>query len=475
MYKVENKVFLLLFGRLLQTVLAVLSIRFLTTFLSQIEIGHQYLINSILLWFSLVLINPVGMYVNRYLHEWREKRQLYFYVLQLNKYFAAIAFLSLPIVYIARTFFGLGEFLPSTVILLFIVCYIYFSTWFQTLISVFNLFDFQKTFVLMNVFSQACGLLLAGLAVKLFQSSAIVWMTGLLGGQIISLVIVVFLLRKSYPEEKYNLIPFNGGIFTKSTFNFCYPVAMTTLFVWFMSQGYRLIIERNLGAETLASIGVGLGVAASLAGVIESITTQYFYPKYYEALANSNLEQRSKSWVSLWKKTSIVYIPGAFLIIAVSSLVVRVLTGANFHHVVPYVWFGAFIELFRQLSNIAYLVSHAEKKTYNTIAPYLLGGSFLAFVLMMLANKDILGTNLILVALTGAGCLTYICNLIVVKTMIPDSFDFKIFFKSAIVSTPLLLPPFFLAVNSSLLLLFGVGILCGLWCLSSIYLMLKNS
>lgn len=475
MLKIDKKIIILFSGRLIQTAMAVLTIRLLTSLLSQQEVGHQYLINSIILWFSLVLINPVGMFVNRHLHEWKENKQLYYFIKQLNKYFMFIAVFSLPIVFLIRNYFNVGEFLPAAEILIFIFLYTYFSTWFQTLISLFNLFDLQKVFVLLNIFSQGCGLLFATLFVKLIEPSAVAWLSGLLMGQSLSLIIALYLFYKKFPKNKFNTIPVaTEALFTKTTFNFCYPIAITTLFMWFMNQGYRLIVERNLGAEILASIGVGLGIATSLAGVVESITTQYFYPQYYATLSNSSLEQRSKAWKILWKRTIIVYVPCCFLIVSVSNLVVRALTAASFHHVVSFIWFGAVIELFRQLSNIAYLVSHGEKKTHNTILPYMIGGGFLAIVLMVLINKSILSIESILTSLVCAGLLTYVYNLIIVKKLISTQFEYNFLFKTLLWSVPLLIPLLFLSVKSNLMLLFSFGVFSGLWCLSIVYFLLKK-
>ncbi len=475
MIKIDKTIALLIGGRLVQTLLAVVTLRLMTSLLSQQEVGNQYLIYSILLWFSLVLINPVGMFVNRHLHEWKQNQQLYFFIKQLNTYFAIIAVLSLPVVFVIRNYFQVGLFLPNLEILGFIVCYIYFSTWFQTLVSVFNLFDHQKTFVVLNAISVGSGLVFAALGTVLFEPSAIVWMAGLLLGQLGALLLALYIFQLKFPRKAYNLIPEKSDLFSKATLKFCYPIAITTLFMWFMNQGYRLIIEKNLGTEVLASIGVGLGVAASLAAVVESVSTQYFYPQYYAALPGSSLAQRSEAWELLWKKTFAVFVPCSFLMVSVSYLVIRVLTAAKFHDVAVLVWYGAFIELFRQLSNIAYLVSHAEKKTHHTIIPYMIGAGFVAAGLALLIYKNMLNLTLILVTLVCAGFLTYVYNLIVVKKLINNRFDFSVVVIAVVVSVPLLIPIPFLTVQDSWPVLFGAGALSGLWCLGGTYFLLKRT
>jgi O-antigen/teichoic acid export membrane protein len=314
MPSVDRKIFFLFIGRAVQAIIAVLNIRLMTEFLSQTEVGSQYLISSIIMWFSLVLINPLGMYVNRHVHEWNQNRQLYFFIKELNKYFAGIALISIPIVYVVKTQFGVGDLIPEVALIAFIMCSVFFATWFNTLVSFFNLFDFQKILVLLNIFALGIGLIFAILLSKLVAPTALSWMSGILLGQIFILVVTLALFYRMFPRDRVQDGVQQEKLFSKSTLNFCYPVAITTLFMWFMNQGYRLIVERYWGVDVLAAIGVGLGLAASVAGVVEAITTQYFYPQYYAALANSDLSQRRRAWQILRTNTIIVYVPFFFLL-----------------------------------------------------------------------------------------------------------------------------------------------------------------
>lgn len=475
MFKPDKNILVLLGGRIIQSFLAVVSIRLLTGMLSQEEVGHQYLINSILLWFSLVLINPVGMYTNRHLHEWKENRQLYSYFRQLNRYFIIVAVCSLPIIWLVRESFKIGDFLPFSDLAVFAMFYLFFSTWFQTMVSAFNLLDLQKKFVFLNILSQGLGLTMAFAGVHFYKAEAVVWMAGLLLGQMAGLFAAALMFRNKYPKSEFNNQSHLAElIFSKATLKFCYPIAITTLFMWFMNQGYRLVVDRHLGAENLGAIGVGLGLAASLAGVVESLATQYFYPGFYAALANSNLKQRSDAWEILWKKSIAVYIPCAFLVVGVAAAVVKVLTAPAFHHVVPFVIFGAFIEMFRQLSNIAYLVSHAEKKTHNTIAPYLVG----ALVLAVLFSIRIFWFELTLISvlwsLVTAAVLTYAFNMIVVNKLTKIRFDFKVPLKAIGLSAPLLLGAFLLNSQSDLWLLLACAFVSGIWALGVIVYLIKK-
>lgn len=474
MFKIDKKIIFLVFGRIIQSVLAIISIRLLINFLPQEEIGRQYLLNSVLLWFSLVLINPVGMYINRHIHEWKANKQLHCQLTQINKYFFSIAVISLPIIFIIKNSFSFGDFLSYTEILIFVFMYIYFSTWFQTIVSLFNLLGSQKVFVSLNILAQALGLFLAVLGVHAIANHALMWLSGLLIGQIVALVAALYLFYKHFPKSEFGKKPEKNEFFTMSTVHFCIPIAITTLFMWFMNQGYRLVVDKIMGVEVLATLGVGLGLAASIASVVESITTQYFYPGYYSALTKSSLEDRKIAWEQLFERTLMVYLPCAVLILSVSQLVVRVLTSVNFYNVVPFVCLGAAIELFRQLSNISYLVSHSEKKTKNTIMPYFLGSMIIAVSLFFLTFFNIVSSNNILYSLVFSGLVTCFYNYIVVKRLIGAAFNFKLVFQSIILSLPLLVPLFISTVYDSLFKLFALGVFSGVWCLLIIYLMLNR-
>lgn len=465
---------LLFFGRAIQVLIAVVTIRLLTELLPEQEIGIQYLINSILMWFSLVLINPVGMFTNRHIHEWKESGELYNYLKQVNVYFLMIAVISVPVVFVLRNYFKIGTVVPNLDLLLFVMFYVYFATWFTFLISYFNLFDRQKLFVYLNVSSQVLGLGFAIASIKLFQPTAIHWMSGLLLGQIAALLMALMLFLKEFPRAQFAKVPAGPGLFSRYTFLFCFPVAVATLFMWFMNQGYRLMIERNMGVEVLASLGIGLGLAMSLATVVEGITTQYLYPKYYAGLANSDLDSRRSAWKILNQNAMIVYIPFCLLTVSVSFLMVRVLVARHFDHVVPYVMFGAFIELLRQLSNIAYIVAHAEKKTKFTILPYFAGACALAVLFGLLVYLSQLEITNVLVCILAASGITYAMNLVVVKKLIQVNLDFRVALQSTAISLPLLLPIFFISNDSSLPVLFLSAAVSGGWCLGSIYLLNKK-
>ena len=73
----DKDIFILFFGRVLQTFLSLVAIRVITTFFSTDQIGNYYLILSIGFFFSYILLNPIAMFFSRHLVGWRLSKQVF--------------------------------------------------------------------------------------------------------------------------------------------------------------------------------------------------------------------------------------------------------------------------------------------------------------------------------------------------------------------------------------------------------------
>ena len=372
--------------------MSVLTLKLMTKFLPISEVGQQYLINSFILWFSLVLINPMGMFVNRNIYGWKHAKTLIARLRNLNSYFLSISALSVVIVCALYNFTDIFIQYKFLAILAYFAFYIFYSTWFQTLVSIFNLFNYQKDFVILNIVALFLGLVFACAGVVYIQPSCLIWLTGLLIGQTLALFYGYYLIRKyelnhllddAKPDETH---PEDTKIFSKKTLHFCFPIALTTFLMWFLTQGYRIVIERAAGVEMIASIGIGLGLATSLAAIVESVTSQYLYPSYYSSLTNSTKESRAKSWEILWEKSVSLYIPTVLALLPCSVFLIKYVLSKHFEGVFLIVFAGLFIELCRLLSNIIYISAHAENRTKNNLIPYFFGAAVLVIYLTVLIS-----------------------------------------------------------------------------------------
>lgn len=462
----------LVVGKLIQAVVAILSIKVMTSMLPSTEVGYQYLILSVTLWFSWVLINPVGMFVNRHFHEWHRDGHLVRILSKMNSYFIFVAVVSIPVVFLVQNVTELERVYSRGEVVLFVCIYIYFSTWFQTGVSFFNLIGLQKDFVTLTLIAQVSGLAIAWLGISIWDN-AIVWLAGLLIGQMIGLLTMHIYFRKKIISEK--VADLSPPLFSKETIIYCVPVAISTLCMWFLGQGYRIIVESKMGVEALASLGVGLGLAANFAGVVESITGQYLQPNYYSALSKIGEGARKDAWETLWNKTTIIYVSMLCFSIAISHLLVRVVAAPSFHHVAYITIFGCVIEFLRQSTNVSNLAFHGEKKTQFSVAPHLFGAIVLCFSTLVLVFVGKLTIVNLLWALVSSILMSYLVSLLLIRSLFSYHVKPLLWLKIFLVSCPAAFPVIFVNTDTSVFTNFSVCTLSGLWAIAIIYYFVKVS
>lgn len=456
-------------GRLLQAVGAIISIRFLTEVLPPEQIGLQYVINAAILWFSLVLINPFGMFINRFLYEWKEKGELVVHLKKINLYFLAVASLSVILFMVNRSFsvITVNPEIQSFEFISYAFVYLLLSTWYQTLTSFFNIFRLQKVFVFLTNLSQYLGLLIAILLVRAVSPTAHMWLYGLLSGQILSLCLGLYLFNRYVIKA----IPSQGesikvkSIFSRKTLHFCYPVAITTFSIWFLSQGYRFIIEAFGGLSLLASLGVGLGLAMSCTSVVEAIVSQHLYPTYYSSLKVNDAQSGRKAWLELWQKSTSLYIPLVFFAMGNVFLMLRILVSHSFLSIENFVIFGFCAELLRIMSNVLYISLHGELKTKMSILPYGVAALFLLVSLQLSHRFSYFSVNAVLgLLILAQGLVLLLMFRNAVKTL-----GYKIqltpLFSLVIKSLPLLVAGFVFHQSTPLWVLLAYG------CVSGVYLL----
>lgn len=367
--KLDKDFIILFIGRIMQALLGLASIRILTSLLSKDEVGLTYVATSIVTYFSLVLINPIGMYLNRHIHKWFGAGELRAALGRLNIYVLLVAIISIPIVFFVKKM-GVAPGFDSIQLILLIASTIYFSTWFQTLCPSLNMLEQRRVFVGLNLLAQVVGIGVAFFLISFFQKTAYFWMLGLLIGQSLSAVIAwkVFdkYLLNTVEKESEEAIVFDYS----RIFHFCWPIAVTTGFIWIQTQFYRMLVEQKIGASAVAVIAVGLGIAASFSGLVESIVNQYFYPRYYASLSKSDEKERAQAWQILFSHSIAVYIPVSIFIFVCSKSLVALLVHKQFSDSTEMVMWGVLIEFFRVTVNIIYAVSQSEMKTKNTMVPY---------------------------------------------------------------------------------------------------------
>ena len=364
-------------GRLAQAFLAIASLRLVTALLSPAQVGSMFLILSLASCVGLFFISPVGLFINRRLHGWHDRKVLWKRFRLYNLYVLAVSALALPVILSGKVFLGLGSDIPLFHFMAAVALYLCFSTWSQNVVQALNMLGRRGAFVALSVLSTALGLVFSVCLVLLAGKTAYAW----LYGQVLSFL-VVYIPARHYIKA-LEPVPAGGestGFGTLKAaalaplWQYTAPLAVATLFMWVQTQSYRVIVEKFAGPEFLGYLAIGLSIATSLAGVTESLVHQFYYPAFYEKISGADQAGRAAALSDLARKTIPVYIILALFTVFMSRHLTRLLVAPQFQAAWTFAAIGALIELFRMITNIFCAAAHSEMKTSALVWPYFWGG-----------------------------------------------------------------------------------------------------
>jgi len=371
-----NKDFLIItVGRVVQSVLGIISMRILTSLLSPAEVGNYFLVLSIVGFCVFTLISPLGMYVNRRLHKWESDGNLLRRFFIGNLYLVAVALFSALAAFTLNRGFGVGSSIALTGFVYLAGFYTYFSTFNQTVIPAFNMLDDRLAFVSFTVATLALGLACSALFSVTFSRTAISWLAGqTLALGAVGFLALVYLRRKTAGRaaapainERSSRAQFGPAL------SFAWPLAITYFFMWSQNWSYRIIVEKMIGPDFLGLVGVGLGIAAGMAAAVESIAQQFYFPGFYKEINSGDQAGRAAAWNRMARVTLPLYLSFAIMVSFMSPFILKLLAGAKFNTAFVFLICGAWIEFFRMATNILATVAHSEMRTRHLIKSYLTG------------------------------------------------------------------------------------------------------
>ena len=349
-------------------------LRVATTLLSPAEMGKVSLVLTTIAFFALFLVNPVGMFINRRLHAWQASGAARNYLIRYVNYLlfvALVAAICVPLLYMS----GLVNFGISVGWLILLVSgSLLFNTINQTTIPSLNLLGDSRRFVLLSLATIAASFVFAYLLVNMVQPSAYYWLLGLLLGQtFLGLIGTKVLFSRLQKQRNFHAPPAIVKQQLKTLFKFAWPVAIAAGLGWVQGQGYRYLIEGQLGLAQLGIFVAGYGISAGMIAVFESILTTYFQPRLYRDV---NTAQPAEKAV-IWQRYAAAVIPSMLLTVALILMLAPELTkiflGENFQSAADYVIWGALAEAARVLVGVYSLIAHVHMQTRWLILPNFLG------------------------------------------------------------------------------------------------------
>jgi len=376
--KINLELTVLIVGRVLQVLTALIAIRLATNLLESSEMGNLYLILAIAGFFSTFMVSPVGQYINRKTHQWSDDSNIMNVYYLYNFYITALAILSFFVVKLLVNF-SVGGGVDPFYFSFFIALYIYFNTWNQTIIPMINILGNRVGFVIFTLATQVLLLLLSYLSVVIFEAKGVFWFLGQVGSfGLLALIALLFFIKKI--DSSFDIIRAHRMIKKESflkVFRFSAPLSIGVLFLWLQNQSYGLIIERFLGSEFLGRFGVGMAVALAISSAFESILMQYFYPKMYKSMKDQI--EFSKEISGILNLIIPIYFLLSIFVSFFSVYIMTILVDEKYFDSYIFAVLGVWIAFFKTSTNMIANIAHAQLKTGKLILPYAVG-AFIAVI-----------------------------------------------------------------------------------------------
>lgn len=393
-----------LVGRLLQFAVMFLTVKVMTTLLPPHELGKAALITTSVAFFAMLLINPVGMFINRRLHAWQDSgaTRRYFHLYCL--YLAGVAMVAAAIVWgLFHTRLvppGTGSWWPA----LLAAGSILFATVNQTLVPSLNMVGRARAFVVLTLATLISGLAFSVVLVHFWAPIAESWLMGVMLGQIVFALLgyAVFFapVAASQPGGLRGVLTRERCI---GMLQFCWPVALAAGLNWLQMQGYRFVLARELGLADLGLFVAGYGIAAALLAAAETILTTWFQPAFYRQANDADKQVRATAWVRYADKLLPFSILGVSALLAGAPYLTALMLGSQYQAATRFVAFGAIAEWVRVLVGLFGLGAHLRMQTRSLVLPNLIGAATTFALLFLLLPR--LGLDCVAPSIAAGGAL----------------------------------------------------------------------
>lgn len=359
----------------MQALLAILTLRLATTLLSPAEMGRMFIILSVTAFFALVMISPVGMFINRRIHSWEISRRIkhYFRLYWLYLVFVSLAaVLSLAVI---KHTAGMGISITMKWLILLVCGSLILNTMNQTYISLLNLLGFRGWFVGLTLATLSLSLLASLCMVFIFQVNAEYWLLGILTGQAIFMIVSKFIFEQKTPADNPGSNSLNMLVRSQFPvlFAFAWPIAVSIGLNWMQTQSYRFFIKNYLGLPQLGLFVAGYGISAGIIAAFESVLTTYFLPDFYKQISGNDRAKQSAAWRTYVAAIFPALTVTIFFIMAMKSELAKVLLGPDFQSASQFMVWGALAEGARVVTGAYSLAAHARMKTKLLLLPNFIG------------------------------------------------------------------------------------------------------
>lgn len=367
-------------GRLSVAIVNLLSLRIMTALLSPKGYGELSLLISIQAFCGLLLVSPIGQYINVNTHRWYDEGTLFDRIHAYRRYLVLVA--GIGGLAVLALLYDTSSNVSFAVLSLFLM--VWGFSWNSTLVPLLNMLGGRKSAVLWSVITVSSGMILSSIF-AMFNPTANSW----LFGQALGMALGTYGATHSLKRFKVKKITKACLIRAKEIWSYCLPLALATGLMWLSQSGYRFVVEYYWGLSALAFLAVGLQVSSAVWGVLETIVMQFLYPYFFRAVTEEvNQAAIEQSYSDLLNVLIPIYILLAAFFIVAAPYILVLLLDEKYHSALNFLILGALADFFRVVTNIFSNSAHVKRKTRYLILPYFLGSIMIVIGIIFIGVLD---------------------------------------------------------------------------------------
>jgi len=455
-------------GRTVSAIIALVSLRVVTTLLEPEQYGQLGLLVAVQTFCGLLLINPIGQYINLHTHAWWDDGSLFRRLRSYKIY-----------VLLASTIGAMGAFFtanPSDSNTIFFVLLSMFllvsaGTWNATLISLLNMIGYRTQSMFLALATALISLVASTILVVMWRQSALAWLLGQAVGLFFGMFGAKLFFRKNIRVDlSQRPLKLMGE---KKFISYCLPLALTTGLMWLQLSGYRFLVEYYWGLTQLGLLVLGLQLVGQIWVLAESVAMQFLHPLFLRRVSQyeNDLEVRMAT-SDLMNILIPAYLLLAGLTVLSAPYLFSLLISQKFSGVTDFLITGVIIELCRVLANVIGNVAHVKRKTALLALPYGIGAIIVFSVICMSGVKH-LQIYWVGVALALGSIVMFLSMIILMFRQVQFELDFKRCVVSLVSLVIMLLLAFYTPVVSGffsiiaillfMLIISGTALLAIIW------------
>ena len=342
----------------------------MTSIFNPSQMGDYYLVIAFMSFISLFILNPIGIYVNRNTIVWGKDKSLGSRLKSLSfKIYPILILLFSLIYFIANKYFEITKSF-SWDIFLIIILVLLFKTNSETYASCLNILNKRKVFIYSQIFTPLLTLIFFLGLIMILPIKINIWFYALvIANGAIFIYLFKFLSAFNFNDTYQWTI--------KNIFSFSSPLIISNLFMWFVFEGYRFLLEPKVNVIQFGLFVVGFGLSAQIVSSLDSIYTQYMGPFLTNWMTKKEEILRHRKIDDYIVFTFSIYTTGLIMGLIFSSFLFDILIDKKFEKGLIFFEAGLFFEFFKSTTNQLKNIGYSENNNNYTFIGYLLGSIIL--------------------------------------------------------------------------------------------------